>query len=178
MCVSFFMYVNTYMYNYVFVFTTYAYVYLDVCIYHLCSKLPAPGRLLANVCAHASACLYSSCMFKRTCARTSSRQRICTCNCHLGWRTLVLKCNKNNYDCTCICMFVFITYVQTHLSKDVLLSVLYLVHVSPCNSLHVFKACICHGMGMHHEYTHIFTYMYMNIDVQDQQRGYLFLRYT
>jgi hypothetical protein len=23
------------------------------------------------------------------------------CNCHLGWRTLVLKCNKNNYDCLC-----------------------------------------------------------------------------
>ncbi len=21
------------------------------------------------------------------------------CCCHLGWRTLVLKCNKNNYDC-------------------------------------------------------------------------------
>ncbi len=23
----------------------------------------------------------------------------CISDCHLGWRTLVLKCNKNNYDC-------------------------------------------------------------------------------
>jgi hypothetical protein len=29
---------------------------------------------------------------------------ICVCvHCHLGWRTLVLKCDKNNYDCVCIC---------------------------------------------------------------------------
>jgi hypothetical protein len=37
------------------------------------------------------ACLYV-CVFVRVC--------------HLGWRTLVLKCNKNNYDCAYLCVHV------------------------------------------------------------------------
>jgi hypothetical protein len=33
-------------------------------------------------------------------------------SCHLEWRTLVLKCNKNNYDCTYRIMSVCVSYTD------------------------------------------------------------------
>jgi hypothetical protein len=34
-----------------------------------------------------------------TCNKQHKGEDMCHIDCHLGWRTLVLKCNKNNYDC-------------------------------------------------------------------------------